>query len=77
MEQEKRVEEEEENILIPKEKPYYTEEELRIYYKIAIDEATKQGRPELAAHFKILLKYLDESKSGKKLFDLIVNKNKK
>ena len=75
MDNEKRNEEE--NILIPKEKPYYTEEELRMYYKIAIDESQKQGRPDLAAHYKILLKYLDENKSGKELFDLITNKNKK
>ncbi len=68
------INEEEENILIHKEKPYYTEEELRIYYKIAIDEALKQGRSDIAAHYKILLKYLDENKTDKKLFDLIVNK---
>ena len=69
-----------ENILIHNEKPYYTDEELRIYYQIAIDEALKQGNESLAAHYKILLDYLDNKDSKhNKIYEAIINhsKNKK
>ena len=67
---------ENENPLIFREKPYYTDEELELYYRIAIDECLKQGRPDLAAHYKLLLDmFLKTKDTSKKLFDLIVNKN--
>ena len=50
--------EKKENVLVFKEKPYYTDEEQELYYKIAIDESLKQGHPELAAHYRILLDML-------------------
>ena len=71
---------EKENILIYKEKPYYTDEELRLYYQIAIDESLKQGNESMAAHYKILLDQLDnKSETDDKLFNMIMehNKNKK
>lgn len=47
-----------EDVLVFREKPYYTDKELELYYRIAIDESLKQGHPELAAHYKILLDML-------------------
>ena len=49
---------EKENPLVFKEKPYYTNEELELYYRIAIDEFQKAGHPEMAAHYQILLNML-------------------
>ena len=75
------MEMEKENILIHKEKPYYTEDELRLYYQIAIDESLKQGNQAMAAHYKLLLTYLDKNKNDDELYNMIVehakNKNKK
>lgn len=51
------------NPLIFREKPYYTDEEQSLYYRIAIDESLKQGKPELAAHFQILLDCLKRDKT--------------
>ena len=48
----------EKNILVFKEKPYYTNKELELYYRIAIDEFQKSGHPEMAAHYQILLNML-------------------
>lgn len=74
MEEEKKKD----NILIHKEKPYYTSEELRLYYQIAIDEATKQGNNAMAAHYKILLDYLDQrSAESDKLYQYIMDRNNK
>ena len=47
-----------EDVLVFREKPYYTDKELELYYRIAIDESLKQGHPELAAHYRILLDLL-------------------
>lgn len=47
-----------ENVLVFREKPYFTDKEQELYYKIAIDESLKQGHPELAAHYRILLDLL-------------------
>lgn len=47
--------------LVFKEKPYYTKEELKLYYQIAIDEATKHGDRAMAAHFRILLDHLENN----------------
>ena len=44
--------------LVFKEKPYYTKEDLKFYYQIAIDEATKHGDLTMAAHYRILLDHL-------------------
>ena len=73
-----REQEKKSNPLIIKEKPYYTDEELELYYRIAIDESLKQGKPELAEHFQILLDYLlKKDKSAKdELFQMIMNHNK-
>ena len=69
---------EKENILIHKEKPYYTEDERKLYYQIAIDEAMNQGNRELAAHYQILLDYLDnKDKSQNQVYEMIVNNSKK
>lgn len=46
------------NPLVLREKPYYTKEELKLYYQIAIDEATKHGDRAMAAHYRILLDHL-------------------
>ena len=51
------------NVLVFREKPYYTDEEQELYYKIAIDESLKQGHPELAAHYQILLDYAQKMKN--------------
>ncbi len=56
---------EDNNPLIFREKPYRTREEDILYYKIAIDESVKQGRPDLAAHYKTMLDYL-QSKTDEK-----------
>ena len=50
--------EKKENVLVFREKPYFTDKEQELYYKIAIDESLKQGHPELAAHYQILLDLL-------------------
>ncbi len=73
------MKEEKDNILIFKEKPYYTDEELKLYYKIAIDEATKQGNEALANHYRILLDFVNnQEKDGNSLGDFLLNhKNKK
>ena len=73
------MKEEKDNILIFKEKPYYTDEELKLYYKIAIDEATKQGNEALANHYRILLDFVNNrEKDGNSLGDFLLNhKNKK
>ena len=73
------MKEEKDNILIFKEKPYYTEEELKLYYKIAIDEATKQGNEALANHYRILLDFVNnQEKDSNSLGDFLLNhKNKK
>ena len=66
-----------ENILIHKEKPYYTDDELRLYYQIAIDESLKQGNESMAAHYKILLDYLDnKDNNDNELYEMIINHNK-
>ena len=72
------MEKEQEKILEYKEKAYYTDEELRLYYQIAIDESLKQGNEAMAEHYKMLLDYLN-SKDKNKLSDMIIkhNKNKK
>ena len=72
------MDKEKDNVLIFKEKPYYTDDELRLYYQIAIDEFTKSGNEQMAAHYKILLDYLDnKDKSDDKLSSVILNHNKK
>ncbi len=38
------------NPLIFREKPYYTDDEQKLYYMIAIDESLKQGNHDLAIH---------------------------
>ena len=50
--------EKKENVLVFREKPYFTDKEQELDYKIAIDESLKQGHPELAAHYRILLDLL-------------------
>ena len=68
-----------ENPLIFREKPYYTKEEQELYYKIAIDECLKQGAPELAEHYRILLAHFLETKDkADPLTEFILNcqKNK-
>lgn len=47
-----------ENPLIFREKPYYTDTELELYYRIAIDQFMKEGHPEMAAHYRTLLRML-------------------
>ena len=47
-----------ENVLIHKEKPYYADEELELYYRIAIDEFQKNGHEKEAEHYRILLRML-------------------
>lgn len=65
------------NVLIYKEKPYYTDDELKLYYQIAIDESLKQGNEELATHYKILQDYLDNRDNHENiLYDMIMNHNK-
>ena len=68
------------NILIHKEKPYYTDDELRLYYKIAIDEFSKNGNEDMANHYRILLRMLDnKDKKMDPLTEKIINysRNKK
>ena len=72
-----REQEKKKNPLIFREKPYYTDEEQELYYRIAIDESLKHGKPELAAHFQILLDYLKRDKSAEdEPFNMIMNHNK-
>ncbi len=70
---------EEENILVYREKAYYTLEELKLYYQLAIAESLKQGNDSMAEHYRILLDYLnDEDKHENKLSDMIIkHKNNK
>ena len=71
--------EKKDNVLVYKEKPYHTRDELRLYYGIAIDEARKHGDREMATHYKILLDYLDnynEEEDEFKKFILGTNKKK-
>ena len=68
---------EKDNILINEEKPYYTEEEMKLYYAIAIDEARKQGNDGLAEHYQILLDYLNRDKTNDELSNMIANKRNK
>lgn len=66
-----------ENILVFEEKPYYTDEELELYYRIAIDEFRKSGHPEMAAHYQILLyMHLNKDKELTPLTKKIVENNK-
>ena len=66
-----------ENPLVFREKPYYTREEQELYYRIAIDEALKQGNQTLAAHYQILLDYyLKTRDEPNPLYDLIINHHK-
>ena len=67
----------ENNPLIFREKPYRTREEDILYYTIAIDESLKQGRPDLAAHYKIMLDFIqNESDADNQLLELILAHNK-
>ena len=54
-----------ENILKFNEKPYYTDEELKIYYQVAIDEFMKSGNIAMANRYKLLLSLIDESEAEK------------
>ena len=54
------------NVLVFKEKPYYTDDELRLYYRIAIDEFAKNGNEEMVNHYRVLLDYLDNKKEKQK-----------
>ena len=67
----------ENNPLIFREKPYRTREEDILYYKIAIDESLKQGRPDLAAHYMIMLDYLQNDSDDKDpLTEMLLRHNK-
>ena len=69
--------EEKENVLIHKEKPYYTEDEQKLYYRIAIDEALKQGNEQMANHYMILLKLLEtRSAEENSLFKKLMERRK-
>lgn len=66
-----------ENPLVFREKPYYTREEQELYYRIAIDEAIKQGNQALATHYQILLEcFLQTKDEPNPLLDLIMNHHK-
>lgn len=68
----------ENNPLIFREKPSRTHEEVILYYIIAIDESVKQGRPDLAAHYKIMLDYLQNISDDKDpLAAMILRHNEK
>ena len=68
---------EKDNILIFKEKPYYTDDELRLYYKIAIDEFSKNGNEDMANHYRILLRMLDnKDKKTESLTEKTINYNR-
>lgn len=49
------------NIFLYDEKPYRTDEEMELYMKLMIDEATKQGNEELANYYRLLLKLSKEN----------------
>lgn len=69
--------EEKDNVLVFKEKPYYTDDELRLYYKIAIDEFSKNGNEDMANHYRILLRILDnKDKKMDPLTEKIINYNR-
>lgn len=77
MENDKQNASEMENPLIFREKPYYTDEELTLYYQIAIDEFMKEGHPEMAAHYQILLKTLqNKDKEMDPLTKMIIEHNR-
>ncbi len=59
------------------EKPYYTNEEQELYYRIAIDEALKEENQALATHYQILLEYFLTTKDEPNQFlDFIMNHHK-
>ena len=64
------------NILIYKEKPYYTDEEEKIYMKLMISEAEKQGNKQVANHYRLLLKMIENSEQNG-MADFLLNHNKK
>ncbi len=65
-----------ENVLIFREKPYRTKEEQELWYRIAIDEAIKQGNTELAEHYQILLNvFLKTKDQPDKLWEAIKKKH--
>ena len=59
------------------EKPYYTDEELKLRYKITIDEAMKQGNVELAKHYRTLLDMLENGTTQEILDKIEKIRNKK
>ena len=63
------------NPLVFSEKPYYTDEELELYYRIAIDEAMKQGNDAVAAHYRVLLELRTKDEPDP-IYDFIVRKPK-
>ena len=54
------------NLLKFAESPYYTKDELKTYYQIAIDESIRQKNIEMANYYKRLLISLDESNNNDK-----------
>lgn len=54
-----------ENILLFIEQPYYTKDELKTYYQIAIDESIRQKNTKMANYYKRLLISLEESNNNK------------
>ena len=69
--------EEKNNELIFSEKPYYTDEELMLYYTIAIDEFTKSGNEEMANRYRKLLRMVvDKDKKPDPLTERIINYNR-
>ena len=54
------------NLLKFTEQPYYTKDELKTYYQIAIDESIRQKNIEMANYYKRLLISLDESNNNDK-----------
>lgn len=70
--------EKKENVLLFREKPYYTEEEQELYYRIAIDESLKKGNVKLAAHFQILLNHYLSKKDDQEdsFYQTIINHTK-
>lgn len=77
MENNKQNTSEMENPLVFREKPYYTDEEQELYYRIAIDEFMKNGHPEMAAHYQILLRtLLNKDKEMDPLTKMIIEHNR-
>lgn len=54
------------NLLKITEQPYYTKDELKTYYQIAIDESIRQKNIEMANYYKRLLISLNESNNNNK-----------